>query len=141
MFSFGVSASHDPLSLDWLQDDLLVTRNLVVGESVYGEKRMVAESADGEEKHHGDRVLRGESIRWWADKEPINIAIKMGMNLEVPFGRSVKGGGWKRLTFVEFKLQAKKGPRPAEVTKVREINLKSSLKSSESKLKYLKKRV
>eukprot|EP00438_Fugacium_kawagutii_P001063 Skav236086 [mRNA] locus=scaffold1166:51413:67706:+ [translate_table: standard] len=32
------------------QDDSLVTRNLVPGESVYGEKRLVAESADGEDK-------------------------------------------------------------------------------------------
>ena len=28
-----------------------MTRNLVPGESVYGEKRLVAESADGEDKH------------------------------------------------------------------------------------------
>ncbi|CAE7359745.1 fbl [Symbiodinium sp. CCMP2592] len=32
------------------KDDSLVTRNLVPGESVYGEKRLVAEAADGEEK-------------------------------------------------------------------------------------------
>jgi len=36
------------------QDDSLVTRNLVPGESVYGEKRLVAESADGEDKCLGN---------------------------------------------------------------------------------------
>lgn len=35
------------------KDDSLVTRNLVPGESVYGEKRLVAESADGEDKCPG----------------------------------------------------------------------------------------
>ena len=30
-----------------------MTRNLVPGESVYGEKRLVAESADGEDKCPG----------------------------------------------------------------------------------------
>merc|ERR1719161_2142056 len=32
------------------KDDSLATRNLVPGESVYGEKRLMAEAAEGEEK-------------------------------------------------------------------------------------------
>ena len=39
------------------KEDSLVTRNLVPGESVYGEKRLVAESADGEDKRLGSKEL------------------------------------------------------------------------------------
>eukprot|EP00931_Biecheleriopsis_adriatica_P123701 TRINITY_DN9876_c0_g2_i1.p1 TRINITY_DN9876_c0_g2~~TRINITY_DN9876_c0_g2_i1.p1 ORF type:complete len:289 (+),score=59.88 TRINITY_DN9876_c0_g2_i1:71-937(+) len=41
---------HEGVFVSKGKDDSLVTRNLVPGESVYGEKRLVAESADGEEK-------------------------------------------------------------------------------------------
>ncbi|CAE8608144.1 unnamed protein product, partial [Polarella glacialis] len=41
---------HEGVFVSKGKDDSLVTRNMVPGESVYGEKRLVAESADNEEK-------------------------------------------------------------------------------------------
>ncbi|CAE8638903.1 unnamed protein product [Polarella glacialis] len=41
---------HEGVFVSKGKDDSLVTRNLVPGESVYGEKRLVAESADKEDK-------------------------------------------------------------------------------------------
>jgi len=41
---------HEGVFISKGKDDSMVTRNLVPGESVYGEKRLMAEAAEGEEK-------------------------------------------------------------------------------------------